>query len=211
MTALETWLQAATQCLSADSADQVRKEIREHYESARDAAIDGGATPEDADRSAVSSLGNPGTANRQYRRVLLTETEANMLRTSQWERKGVCARPWLLWLLRATPVVALCAAALAFVSGHTLLARLLLPLGVGTAVFFAAPTFPLYTPPRARVFRWVKWVAIIMSTAAAFGSSASNWAGALAISFSGIVWIEWTRRSIRRKLPVAEWPKELFL
>ena len=39
MTALESWLQQATRHLSAESAAQVRTEIREHYESAREAAL----------------------------------------------------------------------------------------------------------------------------------------------------------------------------
>ena len=57
---LETWLRRATFHLSASSAAQVRSEIQEHYESARDEARGGGATPEEADRRALASLGDAG-------------------------------------------------------------------------------------------------------------------------------------------------------
>jgi hypothetical protein len=100
MTALEIWLRRATRCLSAHSAAQVRSEIEEHYESAREIAIDSGATLDEAGGTVVSSLGDARTANRQYRKVLLTATEARMLSDAQWESRAVCARPWLVWLSR---------------------------------------------------------------------------------------------------------------
>jgi len=80
MAELESWLEQATRCLSKDSAAQVRLEIREHYDSARDAAIRDGATTDEASRSAVRGLGDARAANRQYRKVLLTSAEAKMLR-----------------------------------------------------------------------------------------------------------------------------------
>jgi hypothetical protein len=211
MTSLEIWLEKATRCLSAESAAMVRSEIQEHYESARDAALDRGVTLPEADQAALYSLGDPRTANRQYRRVLLTATEAQMLRNAQWEGRTVCASRVLLWLLRAIPVAVLCAAAITFVAGQSFMSRLFLLLAVGSVVFIAGPTLPIYTPSRARIFRWVKWTAIIVTTALAFGSNAADWFGAIAICASGVAWIEWTRHSIRRKLPVAKWPKELFL
>jgi hypothetical protein len=79
MAELETWLKQATRCLSRDSATQVRIEIREHCDSAREAAIRDGATTEEANRLAVTGLGDAKAANRQYRKVLLTSAEARML------------------------------------------------------------------------------------------------------------------------------------
>ena len=54
---LDEWLQRASRSLSKESAAQVRAEIREHYESARDAAIGGGASPDEASRTALSPSG----------------------------------------------------------------------------------------------------------------------------------------------------------
>ena len=44
MTRLDTWLKQATRHLSKGSVAQVRTEIQEHYESARETAMSGGAT-----------------------------------------------------------------------------------------------------------------------------------------------------------------------
>jgi hypothetical protein len=65
VTPLEQWLSDATRGLSVESAARVREEIQQHYDSAREAGSD-----------ALAALGNPRTANRAYRKVLLTEQEA---------------------------------------------------------------------------------------------------------------------------------------
>ena len=59
MTALETWLQTATRHLCQDSAVQVRTEIREHYESARESALGEGSSREEADPSRSQLWGTP--------------------------------------------------------------------------------------------------------------------------------------------------------
>ena len=64
-TSLEQWLTDATRGLSVESTARVREEIQQHYESASEAGTD-----------ALAALGNPRTANRAYRKVLLTEQEA---------------------------------------------------------------------------------------------------------------------------------------
>src|SRR5689334_16391961 len=79
MAALDSWLKQATRHLSKDSAAQVRTEIEEHYVAEREAAINRGASAKDADRLAVSALGDAKAANRQYRKVLLTSSEARLL------------------------------------------------------------------------------------------------------------------------------------
>src|SRR5580658_3583613 len=101
MTGLDSWLKQATRHLSKDSAAQVQTEIRDHYESARDAAMIGGATADEAERRALTALGDAKTANRQYRHVLLTSAEARMLREGAWEARVVCSRPLPKWLALA--------------------------------------------------------------------------------------------------------------
>jgi hypothetical protein len=93
MAELESWLKQATRCLSKDSATQVRIEIREHYDSAREAAIRDGATAEEANRLAVTGPGNAKAANRKYRKVLLTSAEAKMLGEGNWEARAICSTP----------------------------------------------------------------------------------------------------------------------
>jgi hypothetical protein len=57
MAELDRWLEQATRHLSRDSARLVRSEIRDHYESALEAAISNGATAKAASESALNSLG----------------------------------------------------------------------------------------------------------------------------------------------------------
>lgn len=211
MTALDSWLKQAMRRLSKDSASRVRTEIREHYESAREAAMSGGATAEDADRLAVTALGDAKAANRQYRKVLLTSAEARMLREGNWEARAICSRPWVKWLLLAMPAAALLAAPAFFLAGDLGLARVLGVAGTALGFLFGAPFLPLYTPSRGRIFRTVKWVVLVGALGLAFGSDALKWSWLLASCLWTVFWIEWKRESIRRKLPVAEWPKQLYL
>jgi hypothetical protein len=208
---LNNWLHQATRHLSKDSAAQVRGEIQEHYESARDTAISSGASAEEADESAVVALGDAKTANCQYRNVLLTSREARLLRESQWESRAVCSRPWLKWLLLAMPAAALWASAALFINGKSELARTLLVGGVTLLLAFGAPFLPIYTPARARIFRRVKYVLLLATFALVFGRNALDWSWLLACSVWPLFWIESTRTSIRRKLPEARWPKHLYL
>ena len=76
---LESWLERATFWLAPASAEKVREEIREHYESAFEAERERGVSRYNAERAAVKTLGSPAVANRQYRKVLLTANEAKML------------------------------------------------------------------------------------------------------------------------------------
>ena len=66
MTPLDQWISKATRKLSPESAASVREEIQQHCDSAREAGAD----------DPVAALGDPAAANRQYRKVLLTEQEA---------------------------------------------------------------------------------------------------------------------------------------
>src|SRR5262245_55981074 len=64
------WLVKATDGLALDGIERIRAEIGEHYQSARASVC----TPEQA----IAGLGDPKAANRGYRKVFLTEDEAQM-------------------------------------------------------------------------------------------------------------------------------------
>jgi hypothetical protein len=212
MTRLDSWLRQATRRLSEDSVEQVRTEIQEHYEEARDAAIADGATADGTDRLAVNALGDARTANTQYRRVLLTCDEARVLRDGNREAVAVCSRPWLKRLVLAgVPVAAVAAAAVLFFTGRVAFSRDVLIAGIGMSPWFAAPLLPIYTPSRGRVFRLVKWVAITGTFLLVYGPETIRWSWLLVSCLWPLAWTEWTRASIRRKLPVAAWPKHLYL
>jgi hypothetical protein len=211
MTSLDRWLEQATRCLSKDSTAQVRKEIQEHYESEREAAVSQGIKAEEADRLAVASLGTAKAANGQYRKVLLTSAEARMLRDTNREARVFCSSVWLKWMLLAVPVGALVASSVLFFNGKNEVAGVLALAGIAMAVIFAAPFLPVYTPSRGRMYRVVKWTLMIGAVCLAFGPDTLKYSWLLASCLWIPVWTEWTRISIRRKLPVAEWPKQLYL
>jgi hypothetical protein len=202
---LEMWLKQATRHLSRDAAAQVRREIGEHYDGALESAMARGASFEEADHLAIAALGDATSANRQYRKVLLTSGEARLLREGNWEARAVCSRRWLL------PVSAWLAAMGLYLAGSTAMARVLLVGGTAIGVIFFATFLPVYTPARSRVFRGVKWVMLAVILLLAFSPLTLRWSGLLFSCVWPIAWIEWTRASIRRKLPVAKWPKQLYL
>jgi hypothetical protein len=204
---LEVWLRRATCHLSATSIAQVRSEIQEHYESARDEALGGGASPHEADRRALASLGDARIAGRQYRKVLLTASEDRVLRETTWEARAVCSR--LHWLL-PVPVVALCMGIWLFIAGQTYLALVLALLAAGMTLLFARPLLRINTPARARVYRGVRWawLAAVVSFAVWPDPFKESWL-LVAVAWP-IVWIEWTLFSVRRKLAVAQWPRPLY-
>ena len=212
MTELSIWLKHATRSLSEDSAVQVRREIQDHYESAREASINAGATDEEASQSAMIALGDAQTANCQYRKVLPTSAEIRVLRQGNCEARAISSRPWLKWLLVAMPVAALLAAALLFLNGAAGAARILLSAGGAVTIFFEAPfLLPVYTPVRGRIYRAVKWMVLIAILALAFGPDLRKSSWLLISCIWPMFWIEWTRSSIRRKLPVSQWPRQLYL
>jgi|SRR5271167_3767478 len=208
---LETWLTQATRHLSRDAATQVRSEIQEHYDAAWENAIDSGASSDEADRLALAALGDGKAANRQYRKVLLTSAEARLLRKGNWEAGAVCSRTWLKWLLLAIPVAAFWAGIGLFLGGATAVARVLLVGGTGLTVLCGGPFLPVYTPSRSRIFRAVKFVMLGGMMVWAFWPMALQWSWLLFSCLWPTAWVEWTRMSIRRKLPVAKWPKQLYL
>lgn len=80
------------------------------------------------------------------------------------------------------------------------------------AIRFSVPyVVDVYTPERSRWFRVAKWT--LMALAAVFPvllGAKARWAPAAYIAF--LFWLFDAKRiSLRRKLPVEEWPKELYL
>ncbi len=100
MNSLEQWLAGATRGLSAESAARIRAEIQQHYDSACEAGDD-----------AIAALGDPRAANRAYRKVLLTESEAMLAPVLTQPKRslrsvlviGLLASLWLLSPVRPDP------------------------------------------------------------------------------------------------------------
>ena len=208
--ALESWINQASCGLSAASRDQVRKEILEHYESALESLLARGVIPEEAERAAIASLGDSRATNREYRRVLLTKAEARLLREGNWEANAFCSlrlRPWFFLV----PGTALGGVMTAFVHGNAYLASMFL-LGLAGVLFvFAAPFLPIYTKTRSRVVRYLRLAWLSSVLVLAFWPDILKYSWLLASCAWPLVWIEWMRFSIRRKLPVDRWPKQLYL
>jgi hypothetical protein len=87
---LEQWLSVATRGLCESAAARVRADIGEHYLSALEAGATTGVDPLTVEQCAVAALGDAEIANREYRRVLLTDGESHLLSglrslsTHQW-------------------------------------------------------------------------------------------------------------------------------
>ena len=202
---LETWLRQATRHLSRDAAAQVRSEIQEHFEAGRESMLERDATRDEADHQALAALGDAKAANRQYRKVLLTSAEARLLREGNWEARAVCSRRWLI------AVSALLVGVGFYLANSTAMARLLLVGGMGMGLLFVAAFLPVYTPARSRIYRGVKWLVLAGILLLAFWPMTLRWSGLLFSCVWPIAWVEWTRGSIRRKLPVEKWAKQLYL
>jgi hypothetical protein len=231
MTALDTWLARATRQLSADSAAQVGAEIAQHFESSREDALASGAASDEADRAAVAALGDPKSANSQYREVLLTRSEARLLRSSACEAKFFTGSPLRKRLLILVPGVAAACAAAAYAvvtitapfvipftasatanTIATLTAQIAIGAAILTAIVLAVPLLPIYTPVRARYYRAAKWLTVFTLAAVLYDPvHTREWFWLMLNTFSVVAWIELKRMSIRRKLPTAAWPKHLYL
>jgi hypothetical protein len=210
-TALDGWLNRATRHLSQDAAAQVRREIGEHYESARETAALTAATAEEADRIAIAALGDAKVANCQYRQVMLTSAEARLLREGNWEARAVCSRSWLRWLFFATAFTVFFGAGVSFLKGDAYMGWAMAAGGMCAGILFAAPFLPIYTPSRARVFRGVRWASLLGVLVLPFASDVYRWSWLILACAWPILQTEWARISIRRKLPVAQWPRHLYL
>jgi hypothetical protein len=212
MTGLDSWLTQATRHLAKNSVAQVRSEIQEHYESARADAMSRGATADEADRLAVAALGDAKVANCQYRNVLLTTAEARVLGEGNWEAKVYCSRSSMRWAIPSLALAALASASEFFRLGRTDVAWTLVAGSLAIGYLFTAPLLPIYTPSRGRFFRVGKWVVMVGAFVIILGPAvALKWSWLLFAALWPMAWTDWTRVSIRCKLPIAEWPKQLYL
>jgi uncharacterized membrane protein len=211
MMTLDRWLQQAVRGLSTESADTVRQEIQEHYDAAREAAVSEGFNPQQAELKAVQALGDPCVANSQYRKVLLTSSEAAVLRGSKTESRMICANNWVKWTMLSTPGTLLLLSAIFLAAHQFALSRGMLVFGALMATFFMPPFLPIYTVSRGRIYRAIKWIVLIGGVLVLFGMDSRNglWL-ALSCFFPGF-FTEWKRMMIRRKLPISKWPKQLYL
>ncbi len=198
---LEQWLAQATRRLSKDSDAQVRAEILEHYES----ALATGASKS----AAIDALGDPRAANHQYRKVLLTSAEAKVLQAGRREIRFLSARPGMKWKLLAVPGVLLCAAAQLVIEGYPLMARACLLILILIATFMTPFFLPVNTLWRSRLYRTAKWAALLAAPLIVDGSM-KTLIGSYPAYFY-LLYVEFVNASIRRKLPVSQWPKMLYL
>jgi uncharacterized membrane protein len=198
MTPFDTWLQRATRSLAPESAARVRAEMEDHYHS----ALAAGASP----NAALTALGDPRNANRQYRKIMLTWAEAKYLRAMSNETRALCRRPNLKNALIAAPIVVLAFSSAAYFGHAPFLARVLFALALTLGVTLTVPFFPIYTAQRSSIYRIAKWISMVGALLIAAGP---QW-----LVFSGFafpLYQEFFNASLRRKLPVAQWPKALYL
>jgi len=208
---LEMWLKRATLHLSRDAVAQVRTEISEHYDDALESATAGGASVDEGDHVAMAALGDAGVANREYRKVLLTSGEARLLREGNWEARAIGSHRWLKHLLVAMPAAAVLGGLVLLLAGATGVAQVLLAGGLGIGIVFAGTLLPMYTAGRSLAFRIVKWTVLAGILVLAFWPLGLQWSWLLVSCLWPMAWAEWTRASIRRKLPVTKWPKQLYM
>lgn len=211
---LGAWFDRATCGLSRASAAQVREEIQAHYEQAYEDAMAGGSNPDEAARIALETLGDATDANRAYKKILVTRWEARLMGEDEWVGRAVCKRRGVMvWLA----VGFLCAGAGSFVLYPSARTAVLLFCVTGIAALFLVPMYlPIYSRERGRLFRALKWAWVVVLFGLAYGPTAyeSSWREFL-VTANPMLWIfayiEWTRARLRRKLPIDQWPRSLYL
>lgn len=208
---LDLWLRQATRCLSADATQRVRSEVRDHVDSAYEAALLRGAAAEDAERTALEALGDARVANAQYRSVMLTSAEARVLRQTVSEARFICSRSWLKKLIPSLPGIGLLASALLMMRGSDSAAKTLLCGSLVMVAFLMTPYLPVYTPRRSRVIRWLRWALLVAVFAYGLMPEGVRWSWLFFPALWPLVHTERLRASIRKKMPVADWPRSLYL
>jgi len=201
MQTLEQWLEVATHGLCDAAAARVRAEIGEHYLSAIESASREGVDPLDAERRALSALGEAKSANRQYRRVLVTESEARTLSrlTSRWPPVGA------ILVLGTTAIYA--------VSVRTSELNYLFGCFAIQTVLRAIPISSIRAGWIVRILRWgndTVFYTIWFVTAMAFMKSPVQAAGIIVMAL-GAVHREYKFFVLRRKVPVEQWPRLLWI
>lgn len=202
---LEAWLAIANRGLSAESAAAVRTEIGAHYEDAYEEATARGSHAAEAERTAVAALGSPWSANREYRRVLLTAREAKLLRQLRHSSESHEAELQIArWLASVTLVTFCILAALLPVSmTGIVIAGLILLLVVQTFI-------AINTKRRGRLYRTARWIWLIIAAYATYTGGAVWYFWIVLCGLVTCAYGEYQLFSIRRKIPVEQWPKRLM-
>ena len=202
MQTLEQWLEVATRGLCDSAAARVRAEIGEHYLSAIESASRDGVDPLDAERRALAALGEAKAANRQYRRVLLTESEARTLSqlTSRW--------PPVVGILLLVPW------AIYAISVRTSALNFIFAFFVVEVALRAIPVSSIRVGWVVRLFRWANltvFCAMWFVTMMAIGKGVAVPTIGVVVMALGAVHREYTRFVLRRKVPVEQWPRLLWI
>jgi hypothetical protein len=227
--ALEQWLAVATRGLSAESIKKVRAEITEHHRSASEASAIAGAPPSDANQQAIRALGDAESANRQYRRVLLTAREARGLELAtaresrlptsvalfymgssvpispQWIKRIKMAKRLInvLWLM---DMLWLLSNGRLIPSKYDALFWTFVPV---TLVAFLGTVLPIGTTSRSRIYRLAKWFAWLWgATLAARHGPFISWIPFITLILPA--YYDYRRMRIRGKVPVNQWPQHLY-
>ena len=202
MQTLEQWLEVATEGLCDAAAARVRAEIGEHYLSALESANSAGVDQRDAERRALNALGEAKVANRQYRRVLLTESEARTLSrlTSRW--------PPVVGILLLAPF------AIYAIFTRTSELNFLFAFCVVEVALRAIPVSSIRAGWVVRVFRWgnvtafqTMWFVKMMD----LGKVPPLTYLMILFMIHSLVQTEYTRFVLRRKVPAEQWPRMLWI
>lgn len=215
MQRLDEWLRVATRGLCPDAVTRVRAEIADHYQSALESAAAAGVDGREAERCAVAALGDACTANRQYRRVLLTTWQDVLLRgmVSPPTHVAGLSEKHLRVVVRLAAMIVLLEAG-AGLLGISLLQQSSAYL-TALAAMAAAVALPemVFRPGRVRSIRAGRMIRLVrwgtLATAALFGVATGQ--PAVGIGFLlGFALIEYMHFALRRKIPVAQWPPRLY-
>ena len=201
MQTLEQWLSEATHGLCAASVERVRAEINEHYTSAieSEGAVDD--DPVRVERRAVAALGDAKTANRQYRRVLLTESDNVWLR-----RVTSTSYKWRLGIFMSLSAVALVAIPETTLGFIRYLYIIIIADGLLQVV-------PVRSTIAGRIVRTVRWglYAVCLTIASVHAlAEGVMFVPAIAMWVVTIAHAEYKLFVLRRKVPVAHWPRRLW-
>jgi hypothetical protein len=98
-----------------------------------------------------------------------------------------------------------------YLRGSIDFARDISAFGLALGFLFLMPLLPIYTEARSRIARIVRWIVMTAAFAFVYGPHLANLSWLVFASLWPMFWIDVQRAAIRRKLPVAEWPKHLYL
>ena len=123
----------------------------------------------------------------------------------------ICANNWVKWMMLSTPGTLLLLSTIFLAMHQYNLARGMLVFGALMAIFFMPPFLPIYTVSRGRIYRAIKSIVLIGGVLVLFGWDSRIGLWLASCCFFPMFFNEWKRMMIRRKLPIGQWPKQLFL